>query len=74
MKSTTGKERRFMKRHYGLVQHDGVSETFICRDCGSEGNATDPVGRRLTDWPRDEHGTCICPMCGSDDTGWMFQE
>ena len=54
-----------------LKKHDGVSETFVCRDCMVE---IDPVGGNYPDWTKEQCDSGVCPKCGGADTAWLFAE
>jgi hypothetical protein len=54
-----------------LKKHDGVSETFVCRDCMVE---IDPVGGNYPDWTKEQCDSGECPHCGGTDTAWLFAD
>lgn len=54
-----------------LKPHDGASEVFVCRDCGEQ---IDPVGGSYPGYTQQQCDDGVCPLCGGNDTGWLFDE
>lgn len=48
-----------------LIPHDGVSEVYVCRECGEQADPTNSAAD-CTDGR--------CPTCGGHDTAWLWAD